>query len=333
MKIANPLYDHAFKYLMSNDKLARKVLSTILEQEVVELDLAQQEYVVTDEDRHFTLFRLDFKAVISNNQGKKEKVLIELQKSKLPTNLLRFRNYLGNAYTQKKQNKEEDPILLPIIAIYILGYNVEDIPVMAALVDRKVIDISSKKEIKVDSDFIELLTHKTYAIQVRRLPEKRKTQLEKFMTLFNQAWISDKNYILDLEEVPEEFKDIAAYLRKPLVDKKLLNKLAAEEEMEDYFAIQEAKIKKSMQIAEQEKRQKKEAIKQKREAIKREQEAVKREEEAVKQKQEAVKREQEAVEQKQEALLKLAKKMNAYGESPETIAAETGLPLDTVKRL
>jgi flagellar biosynthesis GTPase FlhF len=34
MKIANPLYDHAFKYLMSNDKLARKVLSVILEKEV-----------------------------------------------------------------------------------------------------------------------------------------------------------------------------------------------------------------------------------------------------------------------------------------------------------
>jgi len=36
MKIANPLYDHAFKYLMSNDRLARKVLSVILEKEVPE---------------------------------------------------------------------------------------------------------------------------------------------------------------------------------------------------------------------------------------------------------------------------------------------------------
>jgi hypothetical protein len=35
MKIANPLYDHAFKYLMSNDKLARKVLSVILDKEVL----------------------------------------------------------------------------------------------------------------------------------------------------------------------------------------------------------------------------------------------------------------------------------------------------------
>ncbi len=77
---------------MSNDKLARKVLSTILEQEVVELELAQQEIVVSNKSRHFTLFRLDFKAVIADATGKKEKVLIELQKSKLPTNLVRFRH-------------------------------------------------------------------------------------------------------------------------------------------------------------------------------------------------------------------------------------------------
>ncbi len=55
MKIANPLYDHAFKYLMSNDKLARKVLSVILEKEVLELELSQQEVVVKDEERRFTL--------------------------------------------------------------------------------------------------------------------------------------------------------------------------------------------------------------------------------------------------------------------------------------
>ena len=50
MKIANPLYDHAFKYLMSNNKLARKVLPVIEElrpklgaEEEVEAIFAQQE--------------------------------------------------------------------------------------------------------------------------------------------------------------------------------------------------------------------------------------------------------------------------------------------------
>ncbi len=340
MKIANPLYDHAFKYLMSNDKLARKVLSTILEQEVVELDLAQQEIVVSDEDRHFTLFRLDFKAVILDASGKREKVLIELQKSKLPTNLLRFRHYLGNVYSQKRQNKTEDTILLPIIAIYILGYNVKDIPVMAALVDRKVIDVATKKELKVDSEFIELLTHKTYAIQVRRLPEKRKTQLEKFMTLFNQAWVSDKNYILDLEEVPEEFKDVAKYLHKPLTDKSLLKKLAAEEEMEDYFAEQEVKLKKAFQLAEEERRQKEEERRQKEEERRQKEEERKQKEEERRQKEEERrqkeeerKQKEEERKQKEEALVKLARTMKKYGEPLEAIMKETGLSANVIEQL
>jgi len=41
MKIAYPLYDHAFKYLMSNDRLAKKVLSTIMDKEILELEPAQ----------------------------------------------------------------------------------------------------------------------------------------------------------------------------------------------------------------------------------------------------------------------------------------------------
>lgn len=138
MRIANPLYDHAFKYLMSNDCLARKVLNVILDKEVLELELAQQELVIEDEERRFTLYRFDFKAVIQDEFGEKETVLIELQKSKLPTNILRFRNYLDLSYTQRKAKPDEIQIPpLPIIFIYILGYNIADIPVMATKVDRK----------------------------------------------------------------------------------------------------------------------------------------------------------------------------------------------------
>jgi hypothetical protein len=34
MKIANPLFDKGFKYLMENEKFARKVISVILDEEV-----------------------------------------------------------------------------------------------------------------------------------------------------------------------------------------------------------------------------------------------------------------------------------------------------------
>ncbi|MEZ4984748.1 MAG: hypothetical protein R2795_06890 [Saprospiraceae bacterium] len=270
MKIANPLYDHAFKYLMSNDKLARKVLSVILEKEVLELELSQQELVVEDEERRFTLYRLDFKAVIVDESGKKETVLIELQKSKLPTNVLRFRNYVGLAYTQKTKTKNpetqtEQDSALPIISIYILGYNVEDIPHVAIKVNRRTIDMSSQQEIDLQSDFVDLLTHTTCILQVRRLPDERRSRIEQFLTLFNQAWIMEEKYILDLQEVPKGFEDIAEYLQRPLQEEEIRAKLRAEEEVENLFAQQEAEKAYYKRAAQEERRQKEEERRQKEE--------------------------------------------------------------------
>ena len=309
MRIANPLYDHAFKYLMSNEKLAKKVLSTILEQEVVELELNQQEIVVPAEAAKFTLFRLDFKAVIEDENGKREKVMIELQKSKLPTNLLRFRSYLGHSYIQSStkisEDKSEEELLYPIIAIYILGYKLKDIEVMATLVDRKVINASTKEELQIESDFIELLTHKCYILQAGRLPTKRKTRLEKFMTLFNQAWVGEKRYILDLEEIPREFKDIAKYLQNPLMDQSIISQLEAEAEAERMMAVQEAKLAKA--------------------------EALLREERRMKEEERRMKEEERRM--KEEALLKLAKLLKKHNTPISEIIAQTGLSREVLEAL
>ena len=317
MKIANPLYDNAFKYLMSNDRLARKVLSVILDKEVVELELAQQEVVVEDRERHFTLYRLDFKATIQDGDGRREAVLIELQKSKLPTNVLRFRNYLGLAYAQKPRPKQPDTqtgeeSALPIISIYILGYNIGDIPVMAVKVDRKITDMSRKEEVHIESDFIDLLTHACYILQVRRLPLERRTRIERFMTLFNQAWVAEEKFVLDLEEVPEEFRDIADYLQRPLQEEDLRQRLRAEEEVEELFAGQEAERELLRTQVE--------------EALAREEEALAREAEERRQK-------EAALLQAQENARKLARLLLKNGASVEETARETGLTEAEVSQL
>ncbi len=309
---------------MSNDRLARKVLSVILEKEVLELELAQQEVVIEDQERRFTMYRLDFKALIRDETGKQETAIIELQKSKLPTNVLRFRNYLGLSYTQKPKAKdltnpavEESP--LPIISIYILGYNIEDIPVLATKVDRRIIDMSRHEELDIESDFIHLLTHTCYILQVRRLPQERRSRIEQFMTLFNQAWVAEEKYILDLEDVPEEFMDIAEYLQRPLKEEEVRTKLRAEEEVEALFAAQEAEKARLRSMAE---------------------EALAREEEERRQKEEALAREEEERRQKVEALLKardnamkLARYLLKSGASIEEIARDTGLNEDDLKLL
>ncbi|MEN0046642.1 MAG: hypothetical protein AAF806_06270 [Bacteroidota bacterium] len=315
MKIVNPIYDYAFKYLMQNERIAKKVLSTLLGCEVLELTIEQQEIIVV-ETNGLKLYRLDFSAIILDEEGKKQKVLIELQKSKLPTNLLRFRTYLGESYTKREVVKDasgvEESKVYPIISIYLLGYNVVDIPYLAVNIDNRITNTVTKEVISVQSDFVELLTHKTRIIQVRRLSEDRKSRLEQFLTLFNQAWVTSERYIIDLEEVPDDFSDVANYLSSPVKDEAFRKQLRAEEEIDEIFKRQEAEIA-----------MKDELIKQERQKVKEEQQKVKEEQQRV-----------EKEKQQKEALqIEFAKFLITTGVSVEEVANKTGLSTTAVNDL
>lgn len=299
MKIVNPLYDKAFKYLMENNRLAKKVISVILDQEIEELTLRQQETVVSDDKRYLTLFRLDFVALIKEADGSKKKVLIELQKSKFETDIQRFRTYLGTHYIkpdeEQKIGKTSLKISYPIITIYILGYKLDDIPYMAVTVNTQIINSINKKPVKLNSFFIEHLTHKAHIIQVTRLPGKRRTKLEKFLTLFNQAWVTEDGYILDLKDVPKEFQDIAKYLSGPVMDEEFRRQLAGEEEIDYIFEVQEAKYLKQIEEAKQ--------------------------------------REEQAKQNETALAIKLAKQMKKHHTTIDEIIAETGLSRKKIEEL
>ncbi len=331
MKIVNPLYDKAFKYLMENNRLAKKVISVLLDQEVEELILGQQETLVADDKRGLTLFRLDFKAVIKNPDGTKKKVLLELQKSKFTTDIQRFRNYLGTNYihvdtlSDDKENEDYDKEneIYPIITIYILGYNLDDIPYLAVTVNREIVNSVNKEKIEVKSFFIDHLTHTSHIIQVLRLPEQRRTRIEKFLSLFNQAWIADKNYILELQDIPEEFIDIAKYLEGPAMDAGFRRQLETEEEIDRIFDKQEAKF-----------------LKQIKEARQGEEDAKQREEEERKLKEEAKQREKEERKLKEEArqrektlTIKFVRQMNKTGVLIDDIIRETGLTKKEIEKI
>ena len=127
MYIANPIYDVVFKYLMEDSKLAKLMLSSIIGEEILELEFLTQEFagefqqkrrkLRTEEERKelmalnieerfsLTVYRLDFSAKIKTSEGKKQ-VIIELQKAKYPTDIMRFRNYLASQL-KNKDNKTQ----------------------------------------------------------------------------------------------------------------------------------------------------------------------------------------------------------------------------------
>ena len=190
MKIVNPLYDGAFKYLMDNEQIAKSVLSIILDQSIISLQSKPTELSIIS-GQHREASRYDFKAVIRNAQNEEQSVLIELQKYKTPNPIGRFRDYLAANYKKAETiinaNGEEVTQLLPIITIYILGYNITKSEVLALKVDRTLKDIIWDEQVNETPDFVELLTHTSIILQVDAKPTKfRNTRLERFIRLFSQ---------------------------------------------------------------------------------------------------------------------------------------------------
>ena len=92
MIIANPIYDVVFKYLLEDIDIARELLSVILNEEIITLEVNPQERSNELTDEKIKILRFDFKAVVKNKDGELKNVLMELQKAKPSFDIIRFRN-------------------------------------------------------------------------------------------------------------------------------------------------------------------------------------------------------------------------------------------------
>ena len=88
--IANPIYDAVFKYLMEDERIARTILSALLQKNIVKVEVRPHEYSNSNSDK-LSIFRIDFGATIREEDGSEHLILIELQKTWIPTETLRFR--------------------------------------------------------------------------------------------------------------------------------------------------------------------------------------------------------------------------------------------------
>ncbi|MDR3188763.1 MAG: hypothetical protein LBT94_06215, partial [Prevotellaceae bacterium] len=190
--IANPIYDTVFKRLMENERVARFFIGTLLNQEVASVSVLPQEFSYYNELEKLTVFRLDFMATVVTPTGKRTKVLIEMQKAKEETDLMRFRSYLGEQY-KKSELVNGEKETLPITTIYVLGFKLPEVPTACVKVGRVYEDLVNHSPIAGRSPFIEKLTHDSYVIQVGRIAIARhKTLLEELLTIFEQTSFTDE---------------------------------------------------------------------------------------------------------------------------------------------
>jgi hypothetical protein len=195
---------------MENRRIAKFFIATLTGEQIEEIGMVPQEYTYyarakkkEDEWEILSAIRFDFVATIRTESGEHKKVLIEIQKTSNPANLMRFRTYLGEQYkridmVEIASGKVEKS--LPIISIYLLGFKLPNIKAPAIKVGRIYTDIIGKKEIKEKSEWIEALTHDGYFVQIPYVTGKPRTLLEKLLSIFEQKYfIDDKKTIKEYE--------------------------------------------------------------------------------------------------------------------------------------
>jgi hypothetical protein len=264
MIIANPLYDVVFKYLLEDIDIARELIASILGEKIIALVVKPQE-TATEllPDGNIRILRFDFKATIETETGEIKKVLIELQKIKLALNVVRFRRYLGDNYGKLDNVILGDGTLikipLPIVTIYILGFPLENLKYAVVKINRQYKDILTGKIIEdAKEDFVELLTHDSYFIQVRLLPTETKSKLERILQIFNPRFKTDDTHRLNFTGDTGDLivQKIVNRLQRAIIDEELRRKMDFEDEfygaLEDEYnkGVTEAAAKKDIIIAE-----------------------------------------------------------------------------------
>jgi len=251
VKIANPIYDTVFKYMMEDNAVAKLVVSSIIGEKVLHLEPKPQEHTSEKETGKpkengkeqldfpvLTVYRLDFSAKIATSEGYRV-VIIEMQKASLPTDIMRFRRYLGGHYSdyENRISTDEGTEAMQIYSIYFLGKDLEicDTPVLSVMPEIK--DVATDKIVKRKSKFIESLNHKCWIVQISCLKERRRTELEQLLSVFDQSNRTSDIHILNVSEkdFPEKFRPIIRRLKMAASNPAVKRKMKEEDEVVKYL--------------------------------------------------------------------------------------------------
>ncbi|MDO4210071.1 MAG: hypothetical protein Q4E44_10460, partial [bacterium] len=211
INIANPIYDSVFKYLVEDERIARTLISALLKREVVRVKVRPHEYANTNRD-NISMFRIDFAATVVDESGKEKLVLIELQKTWLNTETLRFRQYLGAQYANKDNIVRTDNpkgYAIPMITVYLLGHRVGEIEEPVLYVSHHSYDYDGNVvTVGMPDPFVESLVHDSIIVQIPLLRGQVNNRLEKVLSVFDQTRRDEyDSQVLDIEE--SEYEDDA----------------------------------------------------------------------------------------------------------------------------
>jgi hypothetical protein len=190
------------------------------------------------------VLRLDFAATVRLEDGGRKLVLIEIQKARSAWDVQRFRRYLGSNYASP-ENVYLDPDgkkqALPIVTIYFLGEGLECVDVPVLKVNRHYLDVATGEEVRITDPFVEALTHDSIVVQINRLKNRRRTELERLLEVFDQGLASRSDpHLLDIleENFPEHYQAVLRRLMRAGAEQAVRDKMDVEDDMLTAFQDQ-----------------------------------------------------------------------------------------------
>ena len=194
--VANPIYDCVFKFLMEDERIAKTVLTALPKKEVVSVEMRRHEHPNVTRDK-ISMFRIDFAAQVKEDDGTVRLILIELQKTWVDTETLRFRRYLAAQYNAEENMVKEGELkgyAVPMISVYLLGHRVGDIDKAVVYVTHNAFDYDGKVvEGGMQDPFINSLIHDSIIVQIPLLHGKINNRLDRVLSVFDQSQRDAKN--------------------------------------------------------------------------------------------------------------------------------------------
>ena len=327
--IANPIYDAVFKFLMEDKKVAKIFLSALLKKDIIDLEMRRHEYTSMEHTR-ISLFRIDFSAKIRENDGSEHLVLIELQKTWLITETLRFRQYLGTQYLNKENIIEEKnehgqrrTYGLPIISIYILGHPLGDLTEPVVYVRRRYLDYDDNPLPSPDP-FIESLTHDSIIVQIPFLTGRTRNRLERLLSVFDQDYRqADSEHYLEIndEHLDDEVKYVVHRLLKAAAAPDVRRAMEIEDEILSEIEDRDTTIM-----------MKNKEIEQKEQEIEQKEQVIEQKEQVIEQSKQVIEQSKQVIEQKEQVIRSMVKMLCNNGTSVEEISKQLSIPVEQIKQ-
>ena len=201
--VANPLYDAVFKYLMEDDRIAKTLLTALLKKKVVDVKIRRNEYANLTRRETISMFRIDFAATVLDEDNKPHLMLVELQKTWLPSETLRFRRYLALQYNNEENMLKEDngKYAIPMVVIYLLGHCVGDVTEPVVYVNHQAYDYDGKLvKDGMPDPFVESLQHDSIIVQIPLLHGRVNNRLERVLCVFDQENVADNKKVIKVDE-------------------------------------------------------------------------------------------------------------------------------------